>query len=693
MSAPRQSRERAEQLRRQIEHHNHCYYVLDAPEIEDAQYDRLLRELESLERDYPALATPDSPTRRVGGAPLAQFSAVRHRLPMLSLGNAFSEGDVVAFDRRVREAAGATEVAYSAEPKFDGLAISLRYEDGAFVQGATRGDGATGEDVSANLRTVRAIPMRLRAALRGSFEVRGEVLMYRTDFAALNERQRAAGEKVFANPRNAAAGSLRQLDPRVTARRALRFCAYGVGFTGDARLPRTQVQLLDRLAELGLPVARERRLVRGVAGLLAYYRELAESRPGLPFDIDGAVYKVNDFDLQEQLGFVARAPRFALAHKFPAQEAVTEILDITVQVGRTGALTPAARLAPVFVGGVTVASATLHNEDEIRRKDLWRGDRVVVRRAGDVIPEVVRVDKPGPRRAADRFRMPACCPVCGSPVVRLEGEAVARCTGGFACAAQRKEALLHFAQRRAMDIEGLGEKLVDQLVERAMVDSPADLYRLTIEDLQSLERMAQKSSRNLLDAIAASRGRPLGRFIFALGIPGVGEEVAKVLARHFGTVEAFLEADWGALAERKLELARENAARKRRGQRLEARIMEGIGPELSDSLAKFLGAAHNREVIQALAAAARPADDASAVAKGALGGKVFVITGTLPALTRDQARELIERHGGRVTGSVSSNTDFVVAGTEPGSKLDRAREIGVRILDEDGLRELLGQAR
>lgn len=685
MTALAEARRRAERLRSELEHHNYRYYVLDDPEISDAEYDRLFRELQQLENDFPGLATADSPTRRVGGTALAAFGPVRHRVPMLSLNNAFSEADVAAFDRRVREASGSAEVEYCAEPKFDGLAISLRYERGAFVQGATRGDGTTGEDVTANLRTVRAIPLRLLGSPPGTIEVRGEVLMYRRDLQALNERQRSRGEKEFANPRNAAAGSLRQLDPRVTASRPLRFFSYGAGET-DASLPPSQSDLLDWLRALGLPVTPERSIVRGLKGLLEYYARLGERRAALPYEIDGVVYKVNDFALQGRLGFVSRAPRFAIAHKYPAEEALTEILEIGVQVGRTGALTPGARLKPVAVGGVTVSSATLHNEDEIRRKDFWRGDEVVVRRAGDVIPEVLRVARPGPRRPEDRFVMPANCPVCGSPVVRLEGEAIARCSGGLFCSAQRKEALLHFGQRRAMDIEGLGEKLVEQLVDNGLVRTPADLYGLRAGQLQALEHMGPKSAENLVAAIQSSRRRPLARFIFALGIPGIGEEAAKILARHFRSLDALLAADWASLEEEKRALQKENASRKRRGEAPLRQILEGIGPELMESLQKFLGEPHNRAVIESLAQSAAPVSAGGS--GGRLAGLTLVLTGTLPTMTREQAAGLIEQEGGKVAGSVSRKTDYVVAGTEAGSKLSKARELGIPVIDQAQLEAL-----
>jgi len=680
-------------LRREIERHNVLYYVRDAPQISDAEYDGLLRELTTLEEQFPELRTPDSPTQRVGAAPLPEFPEVRHRVPMLSLGNAFEEEEVRAFDRRVREALGADTVEYAVEPKFDGLAISLAYREGVFLQGATRGDGATGEDVTPNLRTVKSVPLRLEpAADTADLEVRGEVLYYKRDFEKLNQRQQAAGEKFFANPRNAAAGSLRLLDSRITAQRPLRFFAYGVGAAAQVRW-KTHAAILDRLEALGFPVSPERDVVRNADGLLAYYGKVGAKRDALPYAIDGVVYKVNRLDWQEELGFVSRAPRFAIAHKYPAEEQVTEVAAIDVQVGRTGVLTPTARLKPVLVGGVTVTNATLHNEDELRRKDVWVGDTVVVRRAGDVIPEVVGVRTKGPRRPEDRFEMPERCPACESPVVRLPGEAAARCTGGLYCRAQRKQALLHFSGRRAMDIEGLGEKLVDQLVERDLVKSPADLYGLDKDMLAGLERMADKSAQNVVDAIRRSRDMELARFVFALGMPGVGEEVAKILARHFGTLQGLLEADWTVLAGEKESIRKENAKRKRRGAPAAAVPLEGIGPEIMESIGKFVREPHNREVIMRLVDPGRgivlrvPAAGAPA----AKGGRIFVLTGTLPTLTRDGARTLIEAAGHKVAGSVSKKTDYVVAGDEAGGKLEQARALGVAILDEQGLRNLLGE--
>ncbi|MFY9317584.1 MAG: NAD-dependent DNA ligase LigA [Burkholderiales bacterium] len=686
---------RVEALRKEIENHNFLYYAKDAPAITDAEYDRLFRELVALESAHPELASADSPTQRVGSAPLPEFAEVRHRTPMLSLGNAFEDEEVRAFDRRVREGLGVEEVEYAAELKFDGLAVSLEYRDGQFVRGATRGDGATGEDVTPNLRTVRAIPLHLpRGRDTADLEVRGEVLYYRRDFEQLNRRQAAMGEKVFANPRNAAAGSLRLLDSRITAQRPLRFFAYGVGVAAKARW-QTHSELLDRLEALGFPVSKERGVARGVEGLLDFYKKIQTKREQLPYAIDGVVYKANRLDWQERLGYVSRAPRFAIAHKFPAEEQTTEVLKIEVQVGRTGVLTPVARLRPVEVGGVTVTNATLHNEDDLRRKDVRVGDTVVVRRAGDVIPEVVSVlpdKRPGSAKA---FEMPKRCPVCESPVTRLAGEAAARCTGGLYCSAQRKQALQHFVGRRAMDIEGVGEKLIEQLVDLGIVESPADLYhKLDKARLAALERMADKSAQNVIDSVERSRKMDLARFIFALGMPGVGEEVAKILARHFGSLPALLAADWAALAAEKEAVRKDNARRKRKGEALQEVPLEGIGPEIMESIEKFLHEPHNRKVIQRLVDPERGVHLSHvAAAHTAPGGsKTFVLTGTLPGMSRDEARARIEARGHKVAGSVSKKTDYVVAGAEPGSKLEQARALGVTVLDEDGLIELLGKS-
>ena len=692
------ARKRAEKLRELLARYDYEYYVLDAPSVPDAEYDRLFRELQQLERNDPSLVVAGSPTQRVGGAVSGAFAAVRHSSPMLSLNNAFEDDEVLAFDRRVRERLAEEglpvgELRYSAELKYDGVAVSLRYEHGLLAQAATRGDGTTGEDVTANVRTVRAIPLRLVGIAPSVLEVRGEVLMYRRDFERLNERQRHAGEREFVNPRNAAAGSLRQLDPAVTAARPLRFFAYGVGEVAGAGLPDTHSALLDWLAHVGLPVGAERAAVDGPQALLAFYRRMQSLRPNLAYDIDGVVYKVERRDWHDALGFVARAPRFALAHKFPAEEALTELLDIEVQVGRTGKLTPVARLRPVFVGGVTVTNATLHNEDEIARKDLLIGDTVVVRRAGDVIPEVVRAlperrDEPPRRRA---FAMPRACPVCGSSVVREEGEADWRCVGGLYCAAQRKQALLHFAQRRAMDIEGLGEKLVDQLVDAGLVRTPADLYRLDVATLAGLERMGEKSAANLVEAIGRSRRAGFARFLFALGIRHVGEEVARVLAQRYADTEALMREDWSALAAAKAALQKDNARRRARGEPPGPVPLEGIGPEIVASLQRFFEEPHNRQVIAALHAAGiefvREAE-----AGERLAGRTFVVTGTLPTMSREQAHELIRRHGGTVASSVSRKTDFLVAGEAAGSKLARASELGIAVIDEDALLIMTGEA-
>ncbi|TMI04325.1 MAG: NAD-dependent DNA ligase LigA [Betaproteobacteria bacterium] len=675
---PRKAAERAAKLRAALEEHNYRYYVLDAPSIDDAEYDALFRELQALEREHPALATADSPTQRVGGAPAAEFEAVPHRVPMLSLNNAFTPEEAGAFDRRVREALGVDSVAYAVEPKFDGLAVGLVYEAGLFTLGATRGDGYVGENVTANLRTIKALPLKLAAAqvpVPRYLEVRGEVLMLKRDFERLNAAQAAKGERTFVNPRNAAAGGLRQLDPKMTAGRKLTFFAHGVGevdWGAHKRPPQTQAAILDFLEALRLPVARERTVVHRLDGLLGYYRSIGAKRDALPFQIDGVVYKVDALAQQAALGFVSRAPRFALAHKFPAEEMATEVLGIDVQVGRTGALTPVARLKPVFVGGVTVTNATLHNEDEVRRKDVRVGDTVIVRRAGDVIPEVVRVLVEKRPKVTREFVMPRKCPECGSAVVRLPDEAIARCSGGLVCPAQVKQALLHFAGRRAMDIEGLGDKLVDQLVDAKIVRTPADLYKLGMAALAEFERMAEKSAANVVAAIAKSRKTTLSRFIFALGIRHVGETTAKDLARHFGKLDALLAADEPALLE-----------------------VPEVGPVLAQSLRQFFTEAHNREVIAQLRAAGVewPETSPQRKAAGKLAGLTFVLTGTLPTLAREDAKQLIEEQGGKVAGSVSKKTSYVVAGADAGSKLDRAGELGVPVIDEKQLRGMLHGVR
>jgi DNA ligase (NAD+) len=685
-------RERVARLRKEIERHNRQYYVLDDPLIADEEFDRLFRELQQLEAEHPELATADSPTQRVGGEPLAAFSSATHAQPMLSLNNAFAADEVEAFDRRMREALGKEEIDYAVEPKFDGLAISLVYADGQLVRGATRGDGYTGEDVTANLRTIRSIPLHLpQSAAPHQLEVRGEVLMLRADFEHLNRQQQARGEKLFVNPRNAAAGSLRQLDPRITAGRKLTFFAYGLGVAETQHNFKNQSQVIDFIEKKGFRVARERAVVRGASGLLAYYRRIGEARVSLPYDIDGVVYKVNSLAAQQQLGYVSRAPRFALAHKFPAEEASSVVLGIDVQVGRTGVLTPVARLQPVFVGGVTVTNATLHNLDQVRAKDVHVGDTVAVRRAGDVIPEVVRVVPEKRPARVQEFEMPQQCPVCQSRVERIESEAAYRCTGGLYCPAQRKQALLHFASRRAMDIEGLGEKLVDQLVDKDIVCTPADLYRLRTDQLSGLDRMAEKSAENVIDAINRSRNTTLARFIHALGIYHVGEEISRILARHFETLDALLAADWDALIAEKDRLQKENAKRRAKGLEAEEPLLSGIGPEIMRSIANFLGQSHNREVIAQFVERGVMFGKQRVAAGGGLSGKTFVLTGTLPGMSRDEAKAKIEAAGGKVTGSVSKKTDFVVAGSDAGSKLDNAQALGVAVIDEQALIEMLEQ--
>jgi DNA ligase (NAD+) len=678
-SVPSSAVSRAAALRREIEEHNRRYYVDDAPTISDAEYDALFRELEELESRYPDLVTDESPTQKVGGAARTDFAPVRHAVPMLSIR---TETDTVAsaaakFDARVRRDLGLgiddPPVEYLAELKFDGLAISLRYEDGRLTVAATRGDGEVGEDVTPNVRTIRSIPRKLKGSrLPPLLEVRGEVYMTRRDFAELNARQQAAGGRLFINPRNTAAGAVRQIDPAMTAQRPLQFFAYGIGETHGFDKPPTQRALLDALHGFGLPVNDDRTLARGADALSAFYESVALMRDKLPFDIDGVVYKVNALPLQERLGFVSREPRWAVAHKFPAEEMATEVLGIDVQVGRTGAITPVARLKPVFVGGVTVTNATLHNEDEIRRKDVHIGDTVVVRRAGDVIPEVVRVEIDKRPRGAKAFAMPAKCPECGSAVVRLPDEAVARCTGGLYCPAQRKQALLHFASRRALDIEGLGDKLVDQLVDAGLVHTPADIYKLRLEDLAALERMAEKSAANVIDAIEGSKATTLARFIYALGIRHVGETTAKDLSRHFGGLDALLRADEATLLE-----------------------VHDVGPVLAESLARFFAERHNREVIAALRKAGVhwAETEPQRASAGPLAGLTFVLTGTLPGLTREDAKARIEEKGGKVAGSVSRKTSYVVAGADSGSKLQKAVELDIPVLDEAGLLKLIARGR
>jgi DNA ligase (NAD+) len=679
MSVPARIQERADALRELLHDHAHRYYVLDAPEIPDAEYDRLFRELQELEEQYPALLTPDSPTQRVGGKVLEGFAKVRHQVPMLSIR---TETDIEAsgarnFDGRVRRELGLKEgdpaIEYVAELKFDGLAISLRYEHGVLVQAATRGDGQIGEDVTQNIRTVGQIPLRLRDA-PPVLEVRGEVYMRRDDFERLNELQRekiargAKNEKTFVNPRNAAAGAVRQLDPGIARQRPLSFYAYGWGEIDGGPAFETHFEVLQALKAWGLPVSERVTVARGADDLIAYHRAVGRDRDSLPFDIDGVVYKVNSLALQRQLGFVTREPRWAVAHKFPAQEQMTTVEAIAVYVGRTGKLTPVAHLHPVFVGGVTVTNATLHNEDEARRKDVRVGDTVIVRRAGDVIPEVVAVvpDKRAP--GAQVFTMPATCPVCGSAAVREEGEVDHRCTGGLFCSAQRKHAILHFAQRRAMDIEGLGEKLVDQMVEAGVIRTLPDLYRLGLRALVELERMGEKSAQNLLAALEKSKETTLPRFLYGLGIRHVGESTARDLAWHFGKLDGIMDASVEQLLQ-----------------------VPDVGPVVAESLHAFFQQPHNREVIEQLRACGLRWEEGEPAAQAPkpLSGKTVVLTGTLATLTRDEAKEMLEAAGAKVAGSVSKKTDYVVAGAEAGSKLEKALELGVAVLDEEGLRQLL----
>jgi DNA ligase (NAD+) len=666
---------RAAELRRVLHHHAHRYYVLDAPEIPDAEYDRLFGELQALEAAHPALRTADSPTQRVIGQVLDGLQPVRHAVPMLSIHTETdtSAAGAEAFDARVRRELGLADdeppVDYAAELKFDGLAINLRYERGVLVQAATRGDGETGEDVTQNIRTIGQIPLRLVGCDAEVLEVRGEIYMRRDAFERLNEQQREKGEKTYVNPRNTAAGAVRQLDPAVTAARPLSFYAYGLGEVRGWEVPDTHAGLLDAMARFGLPVNGDRVVAQGAAGLVQFHRAIEGRRDALPFDIDGVVYKVNSIALQQQLGFKTREPRWAVAHKYPAQEQVTALNDIEIQVGRTGKLTPVAKLEPVFVGGTTVSNATLHNLFELRRKAVRVGDRVIVRRAGDVIPEIVG-RLPGARAGyVPNFRMPRACPVCGSAVLREKASVEHRCSGGLFCAAQRKQALLHFAGRRAMDIEGLGDKLVDQLVDAGLVRTLPELYKLGVAKLAALERMADKSAANLVMALEKSKTTSLQRFLYALGIRHVGESTARDLARHFGGIDRLLVASVEQLLE-----------------------VPDVGPVVAQSIRSFFDQPHNVEVVEQLRAVGIhwPEHDGTAdTAPKPLAGKTLVLTGTLPTLSRDEAKAMIEAAGGKAAGSVSRKTDYVVAGEEAGSKLDKARELGVPVLDEGGLRALL----
>ena len=657
-------------LKKQLHQHNHRYYILDNPEVPDAEYDRLMQQLLQIEQQHPEWITADSPSQRVGSAPLAQFSSVQHEVPMLSLDNAFNDDELLAFDQRIRDRLkNSADIEYCCEPKLDGLAVSLLYREGVFVRGATRGDGSSGEDITANLRTIGAIPLQLsNSNFPSTLEVRGEVFMPIAGFEAMNRSAQAAGEKIFVNPRNAAAGSLRQLDSRITAQRPLSFYAYGVGLVEGRELPLKHADILYRLRDWGLPVNPEMSVVGNVNTCIDYYENLAQKRSALAYDIDGIVYKVNDIILQRELGFVSRAPRWAIARKFPAQEEMTQVLDVEFQVGRTGAITPVARLSPVFVGGVTVSNATLHNMDEVARLDLHIGDTVIVRRAGDVIPQVAQIifDRRPPDARA--VFLPSCCPVCHSPVEKTEGEAVARCSGGLVCPAQRKEAIKHFAQRRAMDIDGLGDKLVEQLVDSELIHSPADLYTLELPVLAALERMGEKSAANLQAAIAVSRSTTLPRFLYALGIREVGEATALALANHFGSLEVLAQAD---------------------EQRLQQ--VGDVGPVVAHYVAEFFADARNNEVIAALRASGVQWPDIE-VQEGShkpLSGMTFVLTGALAGLDRNAAKDRLQALGAKVAGSVSAKTNAVIAGADAGSKLAKAEQLGVPVWDEEQLLQLL----
>ena len=671
------ARKQVAELAAEIARHDYQYYVLDAPSISDSEYDGLYRQLVDLEQKFPELITLDSPTQRVSGSASSAFESVVHRQAMLSLNNVFADEELTAFDKRIRDALGLDTVAYAAEPKFDGLAITLTYENGLFTQGATRGDGYTGENVTHNLRTIRAIPSKLNLANLNHenppqlLEVRGEVLMLKRDFEQLNLNQEKAGAKLFANPRNAAAGSLRQLDPQITATRPLHFFAYGLGEAIGVPKLNSHAEAMQYLTELRFPVSDLRAVKQGAQGLRDYYQAIGAKRTSLPFDIDGVVYKVNHFAQQNELGFVSRAPRWAVAHKYPAEEATTVVEDITVQVGRTGAITPVARLKAVFVGGVTVTNATLHNEDELRRKDIRIGDTVIVRRAGDVIPEVVSVVLASRPQHARLFTMPITCPECDSHIERPADEAIARCTGGLICPAQRKQAITHFASRRAMDIEGMGEKLADQLVEAGLVKSLDDIYKLDVATLAGLERMAQKSAQNVIDALEHSKQTTLARFIYGLGIRSVGEATAKDLAAHFGGLQALLDAPLEALLQ-----------------------VNDVGPIVAESILQFFGEPHNRQVIASMRKLGVnwPEIAGKQAASGVLLGKTLVLTGTLPNLSRDAAQALIEAAGGKVSGSVSKKTHYVAAGSDAGSKLEKAQALGVPVINEADLLALLDNA-
>ncbi len=667
MKIPQDILNKVEKLRHELNENNYHYYVLDDPKISDAAWDKMFQELKAIELEYPDLVTPDSPTQRIGAKPLKSFSEVQHEIPMLSLDNAFTDEDVTDFDERVRDRLGETEsVQYSCEPKLDGLAVSLRYENGKFVQGSTRGDGMTGENITTNLRTLQMVPLQLRGKdYPAVLEVRGEVYMPKAGFLALNKNAEEKGEKIFANPRNAAAGSLRQLDPNITASRPLSIFCYGVGKVEGKKLPDKHSEILACLKTWGLPISSDTTVVDGIEKCLAYHQKMQAKREKLAYEIDGVVYKVNSIKEQEELGFVSRAPRWAIAHKFPAEQAHTVIESVEFQVGRTGALTPVARLKPVSVGGVTVSNATLHNMDEVRRKQIHMGDEVIIQRAGDVIPEVVSVV--ASHHAKKEIHLPAHCPVCHSTVEQIEGEAIARCTGGLFCPAQRKESIKHFASRRAMDIEGLGDKLVDQLVEAKLITNAADLFDLSLEQLADLERMAEKSAQNLLDALEKSKKTTLARFLYSLGIREVGEATAKNLAKSYGDLQPLFSATEETLQD-----------------------IEDIGPVVAKHIVAFFAEEHNHKVIDKLIKAGIHWPKVTVAHKTqALTGQTFVLTGTLSTLTREEAKEKLENLGAKVAGSVSAKTSYVVAGVDAGSKLKKAKEMEVTVLDEDEFLKLL----
>jgi len=674
MPVPQSIQDQAQELRQQLNYHNYRYYVLDEPQIPDAEYDRILQQLQQLEKQYPPLITPDSPTQRVGAEPLSAFEQVRHEVPMLSLDNAFSEEDLLDFNRRVCERLKTTdEIEYGCEPKLDGIAVSLLYRDGVLERGATRGDGTTGENITQNVRTIKSIPLALMGeGYPPVLEVRGEIYMPKAGFEALNEKAREKGEKTFVNPRNAAAGSLRQLNPRVTQERPLEMCAYSVGWFEGGELPDRHTDVLKALNKWGFLINAEMAVAGNVGACLDYYRKMAEKRDSLDYDIDGIVFKVNDRKLQDKLGFVARAPRWAIAYKFPAQEEMTQLQDVEFQVGRTGAVTPVARLKPVFVGGVTVSNATLHNRDEIDRLGIKIGDTVVVRRAGDVIPQVVSVVKSKRPANARDIVFPETCPICDSPVETEPGEVVARCSGGLICGAQQKEAIKHFASRKALDIEGLGDKLVELLVDEKLIASVADLFKLEAYQIAGLERMGDKSAENLLAALEQSKNTTLARFLFALGIREVGEATARGLAKHFGSLETLAAADEEALL-----------------------AVEDVGPVVAHFIAEFFQQPHNMEVVEALRSAGVhwPDEAPKEAATEPLAGLTYVLTGTLETMSRNEAKVKLQDLGAKVAGSVSAKTHCLVAGPGAGSKLTKAQDLGIEIMDEAGLIELLREHR